>query len=195
MRIVVGMTGASGIQIGLKILDVLSEGGDDIDIDLILSKPALRILQLETDMFPEDVVEKATFVWDDYDMDAPVASGSCRFDGMVVVPCSMKTLGEIASGISQTLISRVADVCLKERRKLVLVPRETPLNIIHLENMLKVARAGAIVLPACPAYYTRPRTAEDCIDFIAGRVLDMLGVKHSLYTSWEELREDELREG
>ncbi|RLG22846.1 aromatic acid decarboxylase [Methanosarcinales archaeon] len=195
MRIVVGMTGASGIQIGLKILDVLSEGGDDIDIDLILSKPALRILQLETDMFPEDVVEKATFVWDDYDMDAPVASGSCRFDGMVVVPCSMKTLGEIASGISQTLISRVADVCLKERRKLVLVPRETPLNVIHLENMLKVARAGAIVLPACPAYYTRPRTAEDCIDFIAGRVLDMLGVKHSLYTSWEELREDELREG
>jgi len=195
MRIVVGMTGASGIQIGLKILDVLSEGGDDIDIDLILSKPALRILQLETDMSPEDVVEKATFVWDDYDMDAPVASGSCRFDGMVVVPCSMKTLGEIASGISQTLISRVADVCLKERRKLVLVPRETPLNIIHLENMLKVARAGAIVLPACPAYYTRPRTAEDCIDFIAGRVLDMLGVKHSLYTSWEELREDELREG
>jgi len=195
MRIVVGMTGASGIQIGLKILDVLSEGGDDIDIDLILSKPALRILQLETDMFPEDVVEKATFVWDDYDMDAPVASGSCRFDGMVVVPCSMKTLGEIASGISQTLISRVADVCLKERRKLVLVPRETPLNVIHLENMLKVARAGAIVLPACPAYYTRPRNVEDCIDFIAGRVLDMLGVKHSLYTSWEELREDELREG
>jgi 4-hydroxy-3-polyprenylbenzoate decarboxylase len=192
MRVVVGMTGASGIQIGLKILDVLSKRGDNID--LILSKPALRILQLETDMFPEDVVEKATFVWDDYDMDAPIASGSCRFDSVVVVPCSMKTLGEIASGISQTLISRVADVCLKERRKLVLVPRETPLNVIHLENMLKVAKAGAIVLPACPAYYTRPRTVEDCIDFIAGRVLDMLGVKHSLYTSWEELREDELRE-
>jgi len=187
MRVVVGITGASGVSIGLRVVEVLNESGNNID--LIISKPALRILQAETDISLDEVTKKATFVWDDYEIDAPIASGSCSFDGMVIVPCSMKTLGEIASGISQTLISRVADVCLKERRKLILVPRETPLNVIQLENMLKVARAGAIVLPACPAYYTKPKTVEDCIDFIAGRILDMLAVQHSLYKSWEELRE------
>jgi 4-hydroxy-3-polyprenylbenzoate decarboxylase len=120
------------------------------------------------------------------DLDSQVASGSQIWDAMVVIPCSMKTLAGIAGGAASNLVERAADVSLKERRPLVLVPRETPLNTIHLENMLRAARAGCAIVPAMPAFYSKPRTFEDLADFLAGRVLALLGVPHRLYPPWQE---------
>jgi flavin prenyltransferase len=130
-------------------------------------------------------------LYDENDFTAPFASGSFRCEGMVVVPCTMGTLGGIAAGISQNLIHRAADVCLKERRKLVLVPRETPLNQIHLENMLRLSRAGGIVLPAMPGFYHHPQSVTDLVRFVVARILEQLGIAQDLVKPWDagELRE------
>ncbi|MHC1592912.1 MAG: UbiX family flavin prenyltransferase [Methermicoccaceae archaeon] len=182
MEVVVGITGASGVDIGARLLDVLSKGGHTTH--LVLSDAAADILGFESDVQVATLKKMASRCWDNSQLYAPIASGSHRTDAMVVVPCSMKSLSSIANGYSDTLISRAADVCLKERRTLVLVPRETPLSYVHLENMVKATRAGACILPACPAYYTRPTTVEECIDFIVGRVLDVLAIPHELYKRW-----------
>lgn len=133
-----------------------------------------------------DVAELAGFVYSDNDFTAPIASGSHRTEGMIVAPCSMKTLSSIAIGMSDTLISRAADVCLKEKRLLILMVRETPLNLIQIENMKRAAEAGAIILPACPAFYPKPKCLDEIIDFMAGRALDLLKIEHNLYRRWRD---------
>jgi len=182
LKIVVGITGASGVGIGARLLDVLSSGGHTTH--LVLSDAARHILELECTISEEELKARASACWDNDQLWAPIASGSYRIDAMVVAPCSMKSLSSIANGYADTLIARAADVCLKEGRTLVLVPRETPLSLVHLENMVRAARAGARILPACPAYYHHPTTVQQCIDFIVGRVLDVLGLEHQLYKRW-----------
>lgn len=182
MHLVVALTGCSGVIYGVRLLEVCKELG--METDLIVSSAAERILKLELDKAPEDLGELATRSYSHDDLAAPVSSGSVPTDGMVIAPCSMKTLGSIASGVTSDLISRAADVTLKQGRPLVLVPRETPMNLIHLENMARLKRAGATILPACPAFYHEPKDISDLVDFVVGKVLDVLGVEHQLYKRW-----------
>jgi 4-hydroxy-3-polyprenylbenzoate decarboxylase len=183
MEITVGISGASGVQYGIRLLEILAEKG--IKTHLILTDAAIQIIKIETDYTPSAVVKLATWNYSQKDFSAPIASGSYRTAGMVIAPCSMKTLGAVANGVSDTLLTRAADVCLKEERKLILMTRETPLNLIHLENMLKAKKAGASILPACPGFYSRPKTLEDIIDIMVGRALDLLGIENDIYQRWE----------
>lgn len=183
VRLVAAITGSSGVVYGVRLLEVCRELG--IDTELIVSKSAETILGLELGKKVDELEKLASVVYSPDDMTAPIASGSYKTDGMVIAPCSMKTLGAIASGVSDNLITRAADVTLKQERKLILVPRETPLNLIHLENMAKLKRAGATILPASPAFYTKPKEISDLIDFIVGRILEMFEVEHELYRRWE----------
>lgn len=183
MEIIVGISGASGAMYGIRLLEVLAEKG--IKTHLVLTKAAEQIIELETDYSPEAVKKLATWNHAPSDFSPPIASGSHVTKGMVIAPCSMKTLGAVANGISDTLLTRAADVCLKEERKLILLTRETPLNLIHIENMLKAKKAGASILPACPGFYSRPKTIDDLIDTIVGRVLDLLGIENDIYRRWE----------
>ena len=182
MKLVVGITGASGVSYGIRLLEVLQGRADTY---LILTSAARQIIEIESGIDVRTVEALATSVLDEYDFTAPVASGSHLFEGMVIVPCSMKTLASVANGISDTLVARTADVCLKEGRKLILVPRETPLSLIHIENMLRAKRAGAVILPACPGFYQKPETIDDVIDIIVGRILDLIGIEHELYERWD----------
>ncbi|MDF2954513.1 UbiX family flavin prenyltransferase [Candidatus Alkanophaga liquidiphilum] len=181
MRIVVAITGASGVIYGIRLLEVLKERAETI---LIVSNTAKKLIPLETGFKIEDVYGLASRVYENAELTAEVSSGTAKYDGTAVVPCSMKTLGCIAAGISATLITRVAEVCLKEGRRLVLVPRETPLSTVHLENMLALRRAGAIILPACPAFYHEPKSTSDLVDFIVMKVLDALGMENELVPRW-----------
>lgn len=183
MEITVGISGASGVQYGIHLLEVLAEKG--IKTHLILTDAAKQIIEIETDYTPQAVEKLATWNYSQKDFSAPIASGSYRTAGMVIAPCSMKTLAAVANGVSDTLITRAADVCLKEERKLILMTRETPLNLIHIENMLRAKRAGASILPACPGFYSRPKTLEDLIDIMVGRTLDLLGIENEIYRRWE----------
>jgi len=182
MEVIVGISGASGAQYGIRLLEVLAENG--IKTHLILTDAANQIIRIETDYFPHEVEKLATWSYSQKDFSAPIASGSYKTAGMVIAPCSMKTLAAVANGISDTLLTRAADVCLKEERKLILMTRETPLNLIHLENMLKAKKAGASLLPACPGFYSRPKTLEDLIDIMVGRTLDLLGLENDIYKRW-----------
>ncbi|MEA3283041.1 MAG: UbiX family flavin prenyltransferase [Euryarchaeota archaeon] len=181
MRLVIGITGASGVQYGIRLAEVLQGRAET---HLVITQTARQIIEIESDTRVSAVEELATHVPDEHDFMSPVASGSHLFDAMVIVPCSMKTLASVANGISDTLITRTADVCLKEERKLILVPRETPLSLIHIENMLRAKRAGAVILPACPGFYPKPGSVEGMVDIIVGRILDMLGIEHALYERW-----------
>lgn len=183
MEIVIGISGASGSAYGVRLLEILSE--TDIMTHLVMTTAAKQIIEIETDYELSYVEGLADAVYDENDFTAPIASGSHRYDGMIVAPCSMKTLGEISGGMSDNLLGRVADVCLKERRKLILMPRETPLNQIHLENMLRLERAGGIILPACPGFYSRPKTIDDLVNSMAGRALDLMGIDNNVYKRWE----------
>jgi 4-hydroxy-3-polyprenylbenzoate decarboxylase len=182
MEVIVGISGASGVQYGIRLLEVLAENG--IKTHLILTDAANQIIRIETDYFPHEVEKLATWSYSQKDFSAPIASGSYKTAGMVIVPCSMKTLAAVANGISDTLLTRAADVCLKEERKLILMTRETHLNLIHLENMLKAKKAGASILPACPGFYSRPKTLEDLVDIMVGRTLDLLGLENNIYKRW-----------
>lgn len=173
MKVLIGITGASGITYARRLLEVLNEKG--IDTDCIASKAAKKIAKHEGvkfDCMSEDNIE------------AQFASGSFHVDAMVIVPCSMKTLSAVATGYASNLITRSADVMIKEGRKLVLVPRETPLSPIHLENMLKLSRIGVTILPAMPAFYPMPEKVEDMVDFIVGKILDNLGVENNMFKRW-----------
>jgi 4-hydroxy-3-polyprenylbenzoate decarboxylase len=183
LEIVVGISGASGVQYGIRLLQVLKEKG--CITHLIMTDSARKIIEIETHSLPGEVQKLASNVYQSDDFAAPVASGSHIFDAMVVIPCSMGTLSAIASGSSDTLITRAADVCLKEKRRLVLVPRETPLSLIQLRNMVTAAEAGAVILPACPAFYSCPQSLSDLVDVLVGRVLDLLGVENDLYQRWK----------
>jgi len=182
MRLVIAITGCSGVIYGVRLLEVCRQLG--IETDLIISQAAERILEHELGKSAEDLRKLATRGYSSTDLTAPLASGSVLTDGMVIAPCSMKTLGAIASGYAADLITRAADVTLKQNRPLVLVPRETPLNLIHLENMTRLKRAGAIVLPAAPGFYHKPRDIAGLVDFIVGKILDVLKVEHQLYQRW-----------
>jgi 4-hydroxy-3-polyprenylbenzoate decarboxylase len=183
LEIVVGISGASGVQYGIRLLQVLKEKG--CITHLIMTDSARKIMEIETHSLPGEVQKLASNVYQSDDFAAPVASGSHIFDAMVVIPCSMGTLSAIASGSSDTLITRAADVCLKEKRRLVLVPRETPLSLIQLRNMVTAAEAGAVILPACPAFYSSPQSLGDLVDVLVGRVLDLLGLENDLYQRWK----------
>lgn len=176
MRFLVAVSGASGIIYAKRLVEELKKNHD---VSVVVSRGAKAVAKCENARLPRS----------DYQEDglsAPFASGSHGFDGMVIIPCSVKTLGEVANGIGDTLVTRAAEVCLKERRKLILVVRETPLSLIAIENMRRVALAGGIILPACPGFYSRNQSVDDLVDFVVGRVLDHLGVKHKLYRRWGE---------
>jgi flavin prenyltransferase len=183
MRLVVAISGASGAVYGIRTLEVLRKL--EVETHLVLTEAAEETIRLETDFTMEKIQESATKVYGIDDIAARIASGSYHIDGMVVIPCSMKTLAGIATGYSDNLLLRAADVTLKERRPLILVVRETPLSLIHLENMVKVTRAGAVVLPAMPAFYHRPKTVDELVDQVVGKALDLVGVEHDLGRTWE----------
>lgn len=187
MRLIVGMTGATGAPIGIRLLEALRDIAD-VEVHLVVSRWARATIDLETSFTGDQVAALADYVYAPGDQAAPISSGSFLTDGMVVVPCSMKTLAAIRIGYGDDLITRAADVCLKERRRLVLVPRETPLNDIHLENMLTLSRAGAVIFPPVPAFYNAPQTIDDLIDHTVGRILDQFGLVSPRIRRWEGMR-------
>lgn len=178
-RVIVGITGASGVAIGLRLVEVLTA-----EKHLIISDEARQLIEIETGLAEDEAGANADFVYENSDMGAAIASGSYRYDAMVIAPCSMSTLSKINAGISDNLITRAAAVCIKEHRQLVLVPRETPISTIHLRNMADLSELGAFILPACPAFYPHPEKMEDVVDFIVGRILDVLGIENDLYERW-----------
>lgn len=182
-RIILAVTGASGTVYATSLVKALVNR-DDVELHVIVSDAAKKVLQLETDISPDALTSGAYAIHEINNIAAPPASGSWQNDGMVICPCSMATLSAVATGFGHNLIHRAADVTLKERRKLVLVPRETPFSSIHLENMLRADRAGAVILPACPGYYHHPETIEDLADQLAGKILDQLDIPHELYERW-----------
>lgn len=183
-RLVVGISGSSAPQFGIALLEAL-RGMSGIETHLVLSTAARTTIRLETDRDWREVAMLADVSHDPDDFAAPVASGSFITMGMAIVPCSMKTLAAVATGYADSLLSRAAEVALKERRRLVLVPRETPLALAHLRNMVAVTEAGAVVLPPIPAFYHRPSTIEELIDHTTGKVLDQFGIAHDLFRRWE----------
>ena len=185
MKLVVGMTGATGAAIGVRLLAALKDL--DVETHLIISKWARATIQLETPYSVQEVIALASKTYSEHDQAAAISSGSFRVDGMIVVPCSMKTLAAIRCGYADGLIARAADVTLKEQRKLVLVARETPLNTIHLENMLALSRMGVSIIPPVPAWYNHPKTLADVENHIAGRVLDQFGLDTPQSTRWQGL--------
>ena len=184
-RIIVGISGASGVIHGLRLLDVLKQLR--VETHLILTPAAKVTIVAETDSSSDSVERFAIRSYRFSDISASICSGSFPMDAMVIIPCSMHTLGALASGIADNLLVRAGEVTLKERRPLILVPRETPLTLIHMENLLKVGRAGAIVVPAMPAFYQRPKELDDVIDHLVGKVLDLLGLEHNLFRRWTGL--------
>jgi 4-hydroxy-3-polyprenylbenzoate decarboxylase len=184
-KIVVGISGASGAPYARRLLGLLQERSrvkDDVEVAVCLSATAAEVWKVECGGDIRDALGFRS--WGARDYSAPFASGSAGWQAMAIVPCSMGTVGRIAHGISDTLLTRAADVMLKERRTLVVVPRESPLSVIHLENLTALARAGAVVLPAMPAFYGRPQTLEQAIDTVVARIMGHLGLEQDLVTPW-----------
>lgn len=187
-RYIVGLTGASGVIYGVRLLEVLLQ--NNFEVHLVVTEPARIVLgqEMAWDMGPglEEVFRKHfpfgnLIVYENSEIAAPIASGSFRVDGMVVIPCTMASVSAFAHGTASNLLERSADVMIKEKQPLVIVPRETPLSSIHLRNMLTLAEAGAYVIPAMPAFYSHPETIQDLVDFLVGKVLDSLGIEHNLF--------------
>ncbi|MFK8843661.1 non-oxidative hydroxyarylic acid decarboxylases subunit B [Streptomyces sp. Ac-502] len=188
MRLIIGMTGATGAVFGVRLLENLQQL-PEVETHLVCSRWARSTIELETGRSAREIAALADHVHAPEDQGAPIASGSFRVDGMVIVPCSMKTLAGIRTGYADGLVARAADVVLKERRRLVLVPRETPLSEIHLENMLALARMGAQIVPPVPAFYNRPQNVDDIVDHITARVLDQFGLPAPAARRWQGMRE------
>jgi 4-hydroxy-3-polyprenylbenzoate decarboxylase len=186
-RLIVAITGASGARYGVRLLELL-RATEGIETHLMISDAAALNLHHELDVKRKDIEALADNVHSVRDIGACVASGSFRADGMVVAPCSMKTLAAVAHGMCDNLITRAADVTLKERRRLVLLVRETPFNLAHLRNMTAVTEMGGIIFPPLPALYQRPQSIDEMIDHTVGRVMDMLGLEQSLAPEWNGLR-------
>ncbi|WP_428248065.1 UbiX family flavin prenyltransferase [Ferrovibrio sp.] len=182
-RLIVGISGASGVIYGIRLLESLKDS--EIETHLVVTRAAEMTIAYETTYTAKDVKVLADKVYPLEDVGAAIASGSFQTLGMVVAPCSMKTLAEIATGVTGNLLTRAADVVLKERRRLVLVPRETPLHLGHLRNMVSVTEIGAIVAPPLPAFYAEPKTLDDLIDHSVGRVLDLFGIESGLVRRWQ----------
>ena len=184
-RLIVGMSGASGAIYGIRALEVL-RGVKEIETHLVLSPSAKRTIVEETSWTAAKVEALADVVYPHRDIGAAIASGSFRTAGMLIAPCSVKTLSGIASSYADNLLTRAADVCLKERRPLVLMLRETPLHLGHIERMAQVTRYGAIVLPPMPAFYHRPETIDDIVNQSVGKALDQFGIPHRLFKRWKD---------
>ncbi|NMA86434.1 MAG: UbiX family flavin prenyltransferase [Tissierellia bacterium] len=183
MKIVVGISGGSGSIYAISLLKALKEL--NIETHLVVSTMGEYVTEHETGMKLEELKSMATYFHDNKNFAAPIASGSFKVDSMVVLPCSMKTLSSVAHGFSDNLLTRACDVMIKENRKLILVPRETPLSSIHLENMLKLSQMGVTIFPPSPGFYNHPETLEDVILNMTGRILDMLGIDNNLIKRWE----------
>lgn len=181
-RLVVGISGSSSPVYGIRLLEVLREL--DVETHLVMTRGATQTISLETDRKVEDVIKLASVVHERTNLAAPISSGSFLVEGMVVAPCSMKTLAGIAHSYTDDLLTRAADVNLKERRKLVVVPRETPLHLGHLRNMVAVTEMGGVILPPMPAFYHRPRTIADIVDQTIGKILDQFQIDHQLFQRW-----------
>jgi 4-hydroxy-3-polyprenylbenzoate decarboxylase len=182
-RLIVGITGASGAVVGVRLLELLKDTG--VESHLVMSKAAEMALGYETDLQPKDVRALASVNHGVMALGAPISSGSFITLGMVIAPCSIRTMGEIATGVTSTLLSRAADVVLKERRRLVLALRETPLHLGHLRTLTALAEMGAIIAPLAPAFYTRPKSVADIVDHTAGRLLDLFGIETSAVQRWD----------
>ena len=182
-RIVVGITGATGVIYGVRLLEVLKDL--KVEAHLILSDAAKRNISIETSFKIEGVKGLAYKVYDINDLAAPISSGSFITDGMIIIPCTIKTLSGVANSYNDNLIVRAADVMLKERRKLILVVRETPFHKGHLELMNKVTDRGGIILPPMPAFYNNPKTIDDLINHTVGKILDIMGIEHTLFKRWK----------
>lgn len=182
MKLVIGITGSTGVIYGVRALEVLKECG--VETHLVITEWAKKCLAMETDYTLDDVKKLATQYSDDANLASGISSGTYRTDGMLVIPCSMKTLSSIANGYDETLVARSAGVTLKESRRLVIVPRETPLTAINIENMLKLARLGVVILPPVPGFYTRPKSIEEIVDHTVGKCLDQFSIEHNLYKRW-----------
>jgi 4-hydroxy-3-polyprenylbenzoate decarboxylase len=183
-RLIVGMTGASGAPLGVRLLEALREL-PDVETHLVMSRWARTTIELETPYTAGEVAKLADVTYRPGDQAAAISSGSFQTDGMVVVPCSMKTVAGIRTGYADNLIGRAADVVLKERRRLLLIPRETPLSEIHLENLLALARMGVTILPLMPAFYNNPTSIEDILDHLVARVLDQFGLPAADAHRWQ----------
>lgn len=182
MKILVSIGGASGVIYGIKLLGELAK--TQKEIHLIITEGAKKIMEYETNRTLTEVKKLAKFFYENDDLFAGPASGSFQIDAMIIVPCSMKTLSAIANGYGENLTSRSALCCLKEGKKVILVLRETPLDLASLENMVSAKQNGAVILPAMPGFYHKPQKIEEIIDFIVGKILDQLGIFHSLYKKW-----------
>jgi 4-hydroxy-3-polyprenylbenzoate decarboxylase len=186
-RLVVAITGASGAMYGIRLLQWLRES-TQVETHLMISDAGVLSMHYELDMKRKDVEALADVVHSVRDVGACVASGSFQSEGMIIAPCSMKTLGSVAHGLSDNLISRAADVMLKERRRLVLMVRETPFNLAHLRNMTSVTEMGGIIYPPLPALYQKPKSIEDMVDHTTGRVLDLFGIQQTLAPQWQGIK-------
>lgn len=185
-RLVVGISGASGVTYGMRVLDALRELG--VESHLVVTRAALLTLSQETDLTPDDLIGRADVVHKLADVGATIASGSFRTLGMIVAPCSVRTMSEIATGVTSNLLTRAADVVLKERRPLVLMVRETPFHLGHLRTMTALTEMGAIIAPPLPAFYARPGSIEDIVDQSVGRALDLFGLDWSAVRRWDGLK-------
>lgn len=183
MKIVVGITGASGSIYALRMIDVLKEAGHEVHA--VVTDSGWQVLDYECGVKREALAAKVDVLYDNDNVGAAIASGSFRVDAMAVLPCSMKTVASIAHSLSDNLLTRAADVMLKEGRRLILVPRETPMHAIHLENLLKLAQLGVKIVPAAPGFYHRPRTIEELVDMLVGKICDQLDVDVDLFPRWE----------
>ena len=183
-RLVIGLSGASGVAYGIRLLEALRELG--VQSHLVMTRPAEMTIGYETKLSPKAVRAKADYAYGAEDIAAPIASGSFRSKGMIIAPCSMRSMSEIASGVTTTLLTRAADVTLKERRRLVLMVRETPLHTGHLRTMTALSEIGAIIAPPVPAFYAKPDTLEDLIDHTVGRVLDLFDIDVGIVRRWSE---------
>jgi flavin prenyltransferase len=191
IKIIVGITGSSGVIYGIKLLYFLKKS--EIETHIVLSKWAEKNIEIETDESVVEVKKLASFEYKENDMAASISSGSFKTDGMIIIPCSMKTLASIANGYEDNLISRAASVTIKENRKLVIVPRETPLSQIHLSNMLKLAKIGVTILPAMPGFYHRPKTINDLILHIVGKTLDQFEINNEVFKRWKNNGSDSIK--
>lgn len=200
VRFVVAITGASGSRYGLRLIEILLNKG--VEVHLLVSSAGEKVLKWEEglDLESKNKKEKESFfkkffnqgeklfLHEENDFESPLSSGSFEFDAMIIIPASMSTIGSISHGISKNLIHRTAEVALKQERKLILVPRETPLSLVHLKNLLLAKEAGAVIIPAMPAFYPKPKNIDEMVDFIVGKVLEALGLNHNLYKRWREER-------
>jgi len=186
VKLVIGITGATGVIYGIRLLKVLSQI-EGVETHLVISEAGELNIEYETDWKVEDVKALANFCYDIHDLGAPPSSGSFKQDGMVVAPCTVKTMSALANSYAENLLLRAGDVTLKERRKLVLLVRETPLHLGHLRNMERLAEMGAIIMPPVPAFYHRPKTIPDIIDHTVGKTLDIFGIEHDLFQRWSGL--------